>query len=498
MKNILENRIFLTVCFLLFILTLFYGMDYFSIWNIESELAIASLNQLSEGILFSFHDNFSPLPQLLISGSLSTVGKNEWALRFPSLILLVFALFSFYKMGSKTFGVRPSLFATLLAIGSVPLLLMGKMGSADIWLFILPLLIFPLTIIQIKKPKNSQVVTLIMLYTCYTFVQPLSAFIFCILLNGLFYLYHKQNKNLTLPTLISIPLIITITLLSDMEWVQGGFLFNYNKNLILFILLSLFGSLSSFGFLPGVIQQLILRIKQKEELSILILIGMIAGLFSFSWLFHFLLLFLIGKQIEAFSQEKYPFKNSVKTLSVIQVVISFFLAAIFLMYGYQWFGGPGFRGALLLGISLWIMGIISLVGMVAINKNQIILGCVLGGIIFNFFLWIQFLPVWENERNYIKDAVVHLKENSDKETDINNICLDESFSKSDRMTFYRKSYFKGVSVAYCSYPTTQKKHYLYLQQDNSEKDSIFHIHKKIKGRDKPWKEFQTYHIKSLK
>ncbi len=495
MTNILENKLFPTACLLIFILTLFYGMDYMALWNVETEFALASLAHLSEGILFSFDDGFSPLPELIMSGSFVTVGESEWAVRFPSLILLAAALFSFYKTGSKIFSEKSTLLSVLLSIASFPIILISKLGLVDIWLLALPLFIFPLTIVQLKQPALWKNIALITLFIVMSLVQALSALLFCVSLYGILYLFHPNKKNLLIPVISSILSIVLITLVSGQNWIQDGFLFNYGQNLSWFFVLSILGLLSGFGFIPAVIMNLFSRLKRKEELSIISLAGMLAGLFSVSWFFHFMIIFLIGKQIESYTKENYPYRKSVKIFTVVQVVFSFFLASVLLMYSYNWFGGLGFRKALFLGCSLWGMGILSLVGLVSLNRNYIIIASVLGGVLFNFLLWTQYIPVWEAERNYIKDISFSAFENK-KEIKDKNIYLSENLSENSSMEFYRKTKLQGLSVGY-SRPTERddSSRTLYvLDHDTFQIDSTFLIIDNIKGRDFPWEKMKEFSI----
>lgn len=488
-----NNRLFQTLIFLLFILALFYGSDFMAIWNIETALANASLDNLSEGIAFNIGDGFSPLAEMITSGSLSTVGYSEWGIRMPSLLMLATSFFAFYKLGGKIFSNKFSLLTLLLAAASFPLLMIGKIGTTDIWLFSIQLLIFPLAVIQLKKRNNLYSIFIILLSILLVFIHPLSALVFNVILFGTLFLFHQNRKSILMEGAIAVLSSLLIPFLLGLPWMNEGFLFSYTNNLSYYFLCVFAGLMAALGFVPAVLIHLYNRIRIKEEMAILSFAGILAGLCSISLLAHFILLLLIAKQIEAFSQENYPYKNTVKTFTILQVLFSFFIATLFMLNGFTWFQGTGFRKALIFGIPLWGMGIVTLVTLYSDNKKYIMSSIVMGGIITNFLFWTQIMPLWEAERNIYKDiaesVIATIKK--DKKTPI--FIIDE-LADSKALFFYEKTRLKGETIGYTS-PLKKglDSNFIYItnKAEIQSNDSI-PIIKTIKGREYPWQKMQEY------
>lgn len=495
MLNIEENRLFQTIVFLLFLLTLFYGSDFMSIWEAESGIAISSLDNLSKGLPFSFGDGFSPLAELIISGGLSTVGFSEWGIRISSLLILVASFLFFYKLGAKVFSEKPTLLAILLAASSFPLLLIGKIATTDIWLFGLQLLIFSLTIIQLKKKNIVRTLSIIILSVLLVFINPLSALIFNTLFFAVLYFLHENGKNILIEGIISTLAVLLITLISDLNWVNSGFLFSYDQDILYYIVFVLFGMISVFGFIPTVFVHLFKRLKIKEELAVITFAGLFSGLFSISFLPHFILLFLVGKQLELVEHKNYPYLNQIKAFTIIQVVLSFFVALLFMLNGFAWFQGSGFWKALFFGIPLWGLGIFTLVSIYLKKKQQIIVSIILGGMISNFLLWTQIMPLWEAEKNTMKDIVNTIHE-INKEKEINTIYFDKDLSTSYALEFYNKTILKDKEIKFDS-PTEKNtgNNIIYItEMDSTASHPILKEIKTIKGREFPWQNLKTYTI----
>jgi hypothetical protein len=488
-----NNRLFQTLIFLLFVLALFYGSDFMAIWNIETTLANASLDNISEGMAFNIGDGFSPLAEMITAGSLSTVGFSEWGIRMPSLLMLATSFFAFYKLGGKIFSNKFSLLTLLLAAASFPLLMIGKIGTTDIWLFSIQLLIFPLAIVQLKKRNNLYAIFIVLLSILLVFIHPLSALLFNAIFFGTLFLLHKKGKSILIEGTIAIFSSLLIPFLLGLPWMNEGFLFSYTNNLNYYLLCVFVGLMAALGFLPAVLIHLFKRLRIKEEMAILSFAGILAGLCSISLFAHFVLLLLIAKQIEVFSQENYPYKNIVKTFTILQVLFSFFIAMLFMFNGFTWFQGTGFRKALIFGIPLWGMGIVTLVTLYSDNKKYIMSSIILGGIITNFLFWTQIMPIWEAERNIYKDIAEAAVETIKKDKKIPIFITDE-LAKSEALHFYEKTRLKEETVGYTS-PLKKglDSNFIYITNkvEIQSNDSI-PIIKTIKGREYPWQKMQEY------
>lgn len=491
-----NNRLFQTIIFLLFVLALFYGSDFIAIWDIETDLANASLNNLSEGMAFSIRDSFSTLAEMMTAGSLSTVGYSEWGIRMPSLLMLATSFFAFYKLGGKIFSNKFSLLTLLLATASFPLLIIGKIATTDIWLFSIQLLIYPLSIIQLKKRNNLYTPLIILLSVLLVFIQPLSALLFNAIFFGTLFLLHKNGKSLLIESSTTIAASLAIPFLLGLPWINEGFLFSYNHYLGYYFLAVFAGVLAALGFMPAVLTHLYKRLIIKEEMAILSFAGIMAGLCSVSLFAHFLLLFLLVKQIEAFTQNNYPYKNIVKTFTILQVLLSFFVAMLFMLNGFTWFQGTGFRKALIFGTPLWGIGIFTLVALYSNNKKYIMSSIVLGGVIANFLFWTQIMPLWEAERNIHKDITESVLETV-KANEKTSIYLTDQLAGAKALHFYRKTKLNGKIVGYAS-PLEKgldNKGFIYVtnKKETQPNDSISII-KTIKGRKYPWEKMEEYII----
>ncbi len=497
MKQLIEeNRILQTSGFLLFILTLFYGADFMSVWEVEARLANSALANLSEGMFFGMSPEFSPLSELMVAGGLSTVGMNELGIRLSNMLLLASSLFLFYTYGKKFFGLKHTIIAILMAIGSFPLLLIGKIVSTDIWLFFLQLLIFFLTIYQLKKPQALILGGLVFLNIFLVLIQPLSALIFSLIFYGFFLLLHKDRKRIALVPCISIPVQLGLVIFFNKQWIHDGFLMSYGTNLGYYFILVVAGLFGAFGFVPTALYHTFKRLFIKEEMAIITGSALVAGLLSCSFLPHMVLLFLIGKQMDQYDEDVFPYRNAIRVFTIIQVVLGFFIAMMLILNGFTWFGGEGFRKTMIFGTPIWAFGIYTLVSLYSNSRKHLFLSVFLSGWLFNFLFWIQIMPLWEAERNITKDMVNMSLEKSDGIED-RRIYLDESYSNDEPMEFYRKTYLDREIVAYVS-PTERDSSGITFYIQDGENSIVSNIELdtlvKAKGRSYPWEEMGTYYL----
>lgn len=478
-----QNRWFQVAVFLLFILTLFFGADHISLFQEEAKNGVSAINGLVKNEFWTLETEVSPLMKLITGGAYSTIAQSEWGLRMPNALMLIFSFFIFYKLGAKIFSEKVAIISLLFAAGSFPLLLIGKLSVADIWLFSLSLIQYLLVIYQLKRPRIAQFISILLLSVLFLFVQPISSFVFHVSLLGILFLLHPKKRHLQGLFLGLLLIHIAYTITCEPVVYTDGFLFSYQKNIGLFLVATLGGMLFSLGFFPVAIWHIIRRLRAKEELAILTFSGLVAGLLSMSLLAHFILLLLVVKQVLAYTQKNYPYQNLAKIGTIIQVVFACLLGIYIIMGSYGWFQGTGFRRAFFFGTPYWAFGIYTLVSMYVFRAKHLIMSIVLGAVVSNFLFWTQIIPLWDTERNVYKEMVVTIQEHVGTSPSYVQIKGEEGSAIPE---FYKKTILNTVENE------TRPSIYVVNKKESSVEDGK--VLGTVFGREFPWEEKKTYII----
>jgi MFS family permease len=168
-----------------------------------------------------------------------------------------------------------------------------------------------------------------------------------------------------------------------------------------FFLYALLGLAPFIGFTLAALRDLFYKVKRGEELSQLLIIGLLGSLLTLSLVFPFLLIFLTAKQVQNFFKIKnYPWQDWVKAGQVLHLVLVFMLVVLALLGGYVQFQIDGFRAVLGCSAAYWMFSFLGVIGLYGQRRDQVLGGTVLAGLIALLFFWIQVYPFIHLQRNW--------------------------------------------------------------------------------------------------
>ncbi len=428
MFRISEKPWLLGLFFILNLLTLFFGIDFFALFHFEASLANAGLALMEGGQ--SIHPEVSFLPSFMTAGGMLSAGTNEWGVRLPSLIAYVITCYFFFFWGRKVFGPDAVLLGLVFACSSFLFMFLGKFANADIWLLLSQTVILTVSIHYIKKKDFPLLGVIVLAGLIGALVSPGRQLLFLLPFFGILWWKHPEGKNVLLPFSISVGMSLIASVFIPIF--PTGFLIGYNVSSLGVLLL---GAMTIIGLIPPVFIHLWNKLREGEELAIISGAVLLGGLCSASLTFHFVLCFLAGKQFIGYFSKGYPYRNWVKVLTILQVIAFFFVGMYLMLTGFDWYRGEGFRKVLMFSISGWGFGIACAVGLF-MGRHMTVLNCMsLGAVITSFLFWFQVFPLYEIERNYEKDIPTYITKQAELHPDLNGYQVTDELS-SPVLDFY--------------------------------------------------------------
>ena len=422
--------------------------DFTSVLGGAEAYNIYQAQQTVEGDPGQFEQRFR-LPAIIFQLHYKEVGFDLFVLRLPQVFLLILTLLGFYWWGKKLFGLS-TVFMTLLVISSTFLVVTcTKFVGFDVWLVAFQLTGFTSLVLFLKQPIWNWRLLFWVATLGAVLVEPASAFVYAFGMWLFFVFAHPKGRNL-----IGFYDIFFWIVIICVAYFNGGF-FNGAKGLFFhysqtsledYFLVQLVGMLPWIAFLPAALADLIRKLRDREEMAIILSGFFFFSLFSFGLILQFAFALLIAKQVEYYFKPNYPYANLVKSVAVLNLIVSFFLVAVLLLTGYESFGAIGFRSRMGIGGVYWAFTFISVIGLFGQNKKIIIGSMTLAGMLTMLLFWTQIQPLLENYRNFpskLVNAIEQLYE--EEKAEVYLYLSSETQTKQPERT---EVYLKGKNIIY--------------------------------------------------
>ncbi len=386
---------------MLVVVNLLIANDMITIWD----------GAETNNILLAF-EKFLYLPSYILS--FNSIENGTWTFwyRLPSAAILILTLLVFYYMARQLFGETYSQYALLTLGASFFVVSISKTASADAWAFASQCLSWIFLLAYLKQPILKWQLLFYTLVGFAVWVQPLESILFFSLNSLGLYFFHPKKKLIwqlnPFAALLGAVLLFHFTI--TLDW--GGtstYSSIGSSNYAKFLFLSLLGWFPFIGFLISGNREILYKWKRKEELTIILLCGLISALLSHSILLHGIISIIVGRQLANYFNKSFPFRAFVKTGAVLHLVIVFTFAVVALIYCFLEFGALGFRSALALTTIYWMPSFIAVIGLYGMNKKYVVVGTVWSGLLASFLFYVQLNPLIDSRRGVVKEAFEQVK-----------------------------------------------------------------------------------------
>lgn len=389
-------RFFLWMCSFFALAGLFIGLDVMTIWpGAEAYSLDLALSNERASYLPAY------LNSLLIEPGAALFEKADLFFLFPRILSAFFMIATavlFYRWGQPLFGKTTVQLQLLLLAASLWLPFHGKVATADslllfshvgLWLS----LIFVIRSGLLRYQLYAGVFALVG-----GIIAPVSTLVLVVLLSLSFI------KRISLQDIVKrawpaflTPLVGFLSAPST-DWTYFGLSSQH-------LLFAVLGTLPFIGFAVAGMRDAIYKFLKGEELALIYLGLLVAGLVSGSPLFAFGLCLIAGKQLQLYFSPGYPWNNWVRGPAILHLIFALIGCFLLLMGGFITFRGDGYRAFLGMIAAYWIFSLFGVLGIYGMRRDFTIGGVVLSGILATLFFWVQVYPYYETERNWPSEFV---------------------------------------------------------------------------------------------
>lgn len=398
----MKFKIFFTVSMMLLVVNLLIANDMITMWDgAEAALLLRSL------------ESFPFLPAFVLSWM--PIESEAWLfwLRLPGAILIILACYAFFQGGKKLFGLAYTQYSLLVLGASFFIVNIGKVATTDSWAFAAQWMSWLLLLLYLKQPKRQWQLLFYLALGFAVWIQPLETILFMSMYAIILYFFHPKKQLLIrlnpLASLLGAVLLFHFTGLLD--WQSKTAFWSINSSGYLkFFGWSLLAWFPFLGFLISGLREMLNKLKRKEELSIILGAGLISALIGHALVFHAILAIVVGRQLYAYFDERFPYRAFVKTGAVLHLVFAFTIAVILTIYNFFEFRGVGFRSALAVTTVYWMPAFMAVIGMYGMTKRYVVVGTVWGGLLATLLFYIQVNPLIESRRGVVEYAFEKMME----------------------------------------------------------------------------------------
>lgn len=328
------------------------------------------------------------LPMLIYKGAYLFF-EDTFVCRLLGGLFLMICTYYSYLFGSKIFSEERMRLSVLVLFSSYFMVNAAKVVNTDIWIGAIQMLVFILSILYLKKPTKRHEWMVHGTSFLAVLVAPFPNLIFVVGLHTYLRFMHPNGKTaFYLPTIAYLPIAIGII------WTI------FNRGLIWswafpidYLIYTFLGMLLFLPFLLPALWSLIIRVKKREEFSILLFGGLLMGLLTLSLSVQFFFAILIAKQLQDFFKANYPYGNFAKVLSILLMVGGFLVAIFYMVSNFQEYGAAGFRAAMVMSLVYWIPSLVMIVGMYGKKQNMVYGGIFTAGVLTTFTFWMYIVPL---------------------------------------------------------------------------------------------------------
>ncbi len=346
--------------------------------------------------------DLGPLPARLLDWIYQWRGLDWFNLRLPGILALVAAAIGWYAMARRLLGESTTVFSLIVLASTWLVINLAKFAVADTWLMTFQLLFFASTLRHLKQ--NDLLWKILFVLTAFGgfLIHPLAMLIYSWVIVGGLMVLHPQGKrlrnSLVLGTLIIVPTLVGG--LGGFGWSTINFQFAYGQaGFGKFLLWQFIGILPWLGFLPAALWDLIQKLRRREELAVILSVFLLSAILSYGLILQMALILLIAKQVGLYFHPNYPYRPVVRTVAVLQVVITCLSLFLLMMGGAIEWRGIGFRSMMVWSVLYWGFSFMAVIGLFSISRRLIIGGITLSGALAVLLFWLQVNPLLENYRN---------------------------------------------------------------------------------------------------
>lgn len=398
--TIFTQKFFLGAAGAVLLLNLYLGIDFLSIWQgaeAEIGLGLRSIQDLPAGL----HAWFQQL--LWRNGA-----EDVFWYRLAGGLLLLGSAGLMYFWGRPLLGQRGMLFALWVLGSSLLWVQAGRFASGDAWLVAAQVAGSFAWLRYLKQPTRLWQFASWISFLFGIFISPLQMLIWSAVLFVSFWFFHPQGKRLkSLHIWVGWIIGIALFVWSNQQgwnW-SDGFYAYYGKGVTgWYLLLTVLGMLPWVGFLLAGFRESWTKLRQREELALVHISLLVAGLLSFSLLPQVALALMISRQLINYELPNYPFRNWVRMPAILHLLLVFCFGTVGMVYGFLELGAAGFRLLMVLSLPYWVGSFISLIGLYGLMSRYYLGGIAASGILLTLIFWVQVAPVLEAHRNLPKRA----------------------------------------------------------------------------------------------
>ncbi len=339
------------------------------------------------------------LPLALAAGLFGREPALFWG-RFPSVIAFLASLAAMGIVARPLFKARYTYLAMATLAASWGLPFLGKVANADIWLLashswgVLAMIRF------LKEPKWGWRLLTYGTLAISLLIQPLCSLLLFFLLPLLLYFLHPTGKRLwsLQPWGVGAGLLALFHLAGWLSWQPPAFYFSFSP--VEFSLFTLVAFIPFAPFLVSGLWETVRRFGKGEEWSLIHGSVVLAALVSQALVLHLSLAYLVARQMEVYFLRGFPYRNLVRTVAVLQLILTFFAITALLLLGFGRFSGEGFRAIMAPGALFWMLGFAVVLGLFGMNPRQVKGGMIMAGLLSFVLFWLTAYPLWHTQRQW--------------------------------------------------------------------------------------------------
>lgn len=377
-----QYRLFLALSTMLLVLNLLILNDWLKPNETLETLILFHAQSLD-------HWSVLPLPQMVLSFFPELINNIFFARLSGTLALLVGTGMT-YRWGRAIFGERLLADGGLVFATSYVLIHLAKFMVGDVWLLVFEWLSILALLRFLKQPNWQWAAVFWCMAILGLLTQPWSLAISLTAFGLYLRFLHPQGKTLDKLGYWLLPIALFFT-----SYATPGFVFGYDQIPYgIFLLYVSLNFLPWTGFFLAAFPDAIYKLRRREEMA-LILVGIVlAGLLGASLLLILALALLTGRQLSAYFQPNYPHQSLVRSGAVVHLIFSFLAITYFLITAFTEIGAAGFRAVMAPGAIYWMFTFVGVIGLFGNQRRLILGGMAWGALIAMFLYWTQTYPVF--------------------------------------------------------------------------------------------------------
>ena len=391
-------KVFLGLLGVMTLISLIVMNDFTTILESEEAFNILQVQKQLSGDSVPSVAPFPNTSQFLIY---KVFGFNPFWVRMSNVIVFLLLLLGIRIWGGKIFGKKQIITYMTVVVSSFLLISLSKFAVADIPLAAFHMMSMTFLVICLKQSKLKWQIVYGLFVLGSFLVQPTAAVIYGIGLLSYMQLFHKDAKNLRQPLIFGIWIVLSglFFYFGGFDWSTEGFIFSWQSGWKKFLTWQVIGILPWLGFLPAALWDLFQKLRKKEEMAIILFGWLLLSLISHAVILQLCLLFLISKQVENYFKPNYPYKDLVKTFSILNIVFIFFVLIGLMLGGFAAMHYIGFQSTAIFSALYWMLGIIAVIGLFSDSRRLVIGGMGLAGACSLMIFWLQINPIVNRYRD---------------------------------------------------------------------------------------------------